>query len=430
MTRTFLMIRSVAFAFVTKLSGGATVFVALPVISHGVSSADYATFLTTMNVTAVVGLIFLPYAILYIRELAHAFATEDRGRIRAAIRDTFGSHVFLLFVVCCVLALASIIANMKISLSTAMIVGIILNLVQVAASWGQLYRIAERTDHVTSIIQTATNVLMVICLLALSYTNRLSALTVCVAYFGIPAAAEIVIFAQLLVTRKLRIAIDGSAVAAFKARMPESIPLYLSPVADYVKVYASAMLVLIATTSYDYIVFSTSILLMARLVNPVTLVTRPMMPAFIDALLRDDRRWLDGLRKALFGSALVGAAIAAVLPFCINKEILTFAFPKEVRDVSFHFIVFCSYFAFSYALVALLAPLYIGARRAPFYGIANLGFTLAGAASGTLLSMKFGAAGMMGALAIATTVCGFFLLISMNWAKDGHVVPPPKSHPV
>ncbi len=418
MGRTFLMIRSVAFAFVTKISGGATVFLALPLISHGASPVDYATFLTTMNIAASIGLIFVPFAALYIRELAHAFATEDPQLLKSAVRNTFGSHATLMAAVIVALAAGLAATSSLFSLNSSVIVGLALSTLQLGASWGQIYRIAHRSDYVTSIVQTAGNVVMVLSLVMLSRTDRLSGFSAATVYFGVPAFTDVFILAQLLATRQVDLRIGRSAIRAFWTRVPESAPLYLSPVADYLKVYASAMLVLAVGRRYDYIVFSTSILLVARLVNPVTLITRPLMPAYIDAIHRDDAHWLNGLRKAFFGAALVGAIVAAIVPLFMSESILAFIFPKEVHDLSLLFIVFCSYFGFSYALVALLGPLYIGARRASFYGVWNFAFTLAGALLGTLLCIWFGAAAMMGSLAVSTTICGFFLLASIRWSKD------------
>jgi hypothetical protein len=146
-----------------------------------------------------------------------------------------------------------------------------------------------------------------------------------------------------------------------------------------------------------------------------------MMPAFIDALHRRDTAWLTRLKKLLFGAAAIGAIIAGTLPFGINKSIITFAFPKEVSDLPIIYIIFCSYFAFAFAFVALLAPLYIGAHRAVFYGILNFAFTLAGVAVGALLCMRFGASAMMGSLAVMMTICAIFLLAAISLVIDSHL---------
>jgi len=144
------------------------------------------------------------------------------------------------------------------------------------------------------------------------------------------------------------------------------------------------------------------------------------MPAFIDALHRNDTKWLTGLKQLLFAATLIGAIGAGILPFCISKSALHFVFPKEVKDLSTLYIVFCSYFAFAYALVALLAPLYIGAHRTRLYGISNLSFTVAGGVLGAVLCMRFGASAMMGSLALMTTLCAIFLLVSISWGGDAH----------
>src|SRR5271166_3471396 len=369
MNRNFLMLRSVAFAFVTKLSGGATVFISLPIISHGLSPSDYASFLTTINITATAGLLFYSFGVLYVREIAHAFAKGDPHLITAAIRNTFGSHVTLWSTVTLCLAIGVLAARNVIFLNNSILIGIALNSIQCAAGWAGIYRAANRSDHVSSIVQTVSNIAMVSCLYILSRNGGLSSVSAALAFFGIPAAGDVIIFLQLVISKGLNLRIDRNAIPAFVARIPECITLSLSPLADYIKFYGSSMLVLLMSNSYNYILFSASMVLMSRLVSPVTLIARPMMPAFIDALHREDMRWLDGLTKALLGAAALGTAIAGIAPFFVSQQILAAIFPKEVRDIPTIYLIFCSYFAFTYALIALLAPLYIGAHRASFFGM-------------------------------------------------------------
>ena len=422
MNRNFLMLRSVAFAFVTKLSGGATVFISLPIISHGLSPSDYASFLTTINITATAGLLFYSFGVLYVREIAHAFAKGDPHLITAAIRNTFGSHVTLWSTVTLCLAIGVLAARNVIFLNNSILIGIALNSIQCAAGWAGIYRAANRSDHVSSIVQTVSNIAMVSCLYILSRNGGLSSASAALAFFGIPAAGDVIIFLQLVISKRLNLRIDRDAIPAFVARIPECITLSLSPLADYIKFYGSSMLVLLMSNSYNYILFSASMVLMSRLVSPVTLITRPMMPAFIDALHREDMRWLDGLKKALLGAAALGTAIAGIAPFFVSQQILAAIFPKEVHDIPTIYLIFCSYFAFTYALIALLAPLYIGAHRASFFGMSNLGFTLAGAAIGALLCLKFDASAMMGSLAVMMAICSLFLLASIDWARDSHAL--------
>jgi O-antigen/teichoic acid export membrane protein len=422
MNRNFLLLRSVAFAFVTKLSGGATVFISLPIVSHGLSPSDYASFLTTINITATSGLLFYSFGVLYVREIAHAFAVGDPHLITAAIRNTFGSHVTLWSAVTLCLAIGVLAARNVISLNHSVLIGIALNSIQCAAGWGGIYRAADRSDYVSSIVQTISNIAMVSCLFLLSRNGGLSSTSAALAFFGIPAAGDVIIFLQLVISKRLNLQIDRSAISAFLARIPECITLSLSPIADYMKFYGSSMLVLLISNSYNYILFSASMVLMSRLVSPVTLITRPMMPAFIDALHREDIRWLDGLKKALFSAAALGTVVAAIAPFFVNQQILSAIFPKEVHDVPTIYVIFCSFSAFAFALVILLAPLYIGARRASFYGMSNLGFTLAGAAIGALLCLKFDASAMMGSLAVMMMICSLFLLASIDWTRDSHTV--------
>ncbi|MCI0465699.1 MAG: hypothetical protein L0Y57_01620 [Beijerinckiaceae bacterium] len=422
MSRTLLMFRSVAFAFVTKLSGAATVFIGLPIIAHSLPVGDYAIFLATMNIAAAAGLVFAPFGLLYIRELSHAFASEDRTEAERAVKATFGCHAALTAGVLALLTIGFLAMGSTNYFKASVLLGISLNTLAMAASWGQVYRIAERSDYVTSIIQTMSNIIMVASLATLSITNNLTDMSVSAVYFGVPAMGELLVFSQLLLKRRLRPRLDRSALAAFKTRVPRTIPLFLAPISNYVIVYGISIIVLSVSDTYNYIVISTSILLIARIVNPVSLITRPMMPAFIDARQRNDIKWLVMLKRIFLAAAAIGAVMAAILPFIVSEKIIYFAFPKEVHGLSLVYLMFCSYFAFSYALVTLLEPLFIGAHRASFYGLSNLAFTLAAAAAGTLFGGKFGAAAMMGALAISTTLNGLFLLAKTSWTKDSYAL--------
>jgi len=59
------------------------------------------------------------------------------------------------------------------------------------------------------------------------------------------------------------------------------------------------------------------------------------MPAYIDALIRKDMRWLSGLKKAFLAIAAAGALMAIGLPFLLTPQIVSFALPPEIRSVSF-----------------------------------------------------------------------------------------------
>ncbi|MCI0690522.1 hypothetical protein L0337_00780, partial [candidate division KSB1 bacterium] len=174
MNRTILMIRSVGFALVAKTSGGAMVFIALPIVAHGLPAVDYASFLTTVNIVAAVGLVFAPFGMLYIRELAHAFASENPARAKTAIKNTFGIHAILTLTVFTVVTIGFLAAGSFIPLRSSMLLGLVLNITQIGAGWAQVYRVAERSDYVTSLVQMICNISMAASLVVLSMTNQMT----------------------------------------------------------------------------------------------------------------------------------------------------------------------------------------------------------------------------------------------------------------
>lgn len=409
MSRNFLILRSVAFAIVTKLSGAAMVFIALPVISHSASPADYEAFLTTMNIASVAGLVFTPFMILGTRELAHAFVSEHYD-LDKAIQSTFGTQLIVTLIVAGGIAFFFLFSSHFVAPKSAMLLGLTLTLAQLAAGWAEAYRVANRSDYVTSVLQTLSNVIMVSLLLALAHYG-MTIMPICLIYFGMPALAQFLLFCHLVFVKGVHVRLETTPIGLFRKKIYEALPLSLIPAVDYMKIYLSSLLVLLLSGSASYVLYYTGILYIARLINPLTLITRPLMPAYIDAINRNDIRWLGGLKKILLGLAASGALMALALPFLLTPRVLSFAFPPEIRSISIFYIVLACLFAYGHALVSLLSPLYIGGHRASFYGLANLAFTAAALAIGALFCTAFGALAMMGSLACATAACGVFLLV-------------------
>ncbi|MGO8847887.1 MAG: hypothetical protein ACLQFI_21665 [Methylocella sp.] len=407
-SRNFLIFRSVAFAVVTKMSGAAMVFIALPVIAHSASPADYEAFLKAMNVAAVVGLVFVPFMTLTTRELSHAFVNE-KADLDQAIQNTFGMQLLLTIALSgCFMSLLLLYPKFAVT-ETAMVIGITLTLLQLAASWADAYRVANRSDYVTNIIQTAANIILVSLLLVLT-SRSVGIQTVCILYFGIPALSQTILLFHLLLTKRIHLRLKVMTLAVFRKRLREAVPLALIPGVDYMKIYLSSMLVLFLGTGNAYILYYTSILYIARLINPLTLITRPLMPAYIDALIQRDRKWLGGLKMALAAIAAGGALMALIPPFLLTPRIVSIALPPEIHSVSFLYLTLCSLFGYGHGLVSLLAPFYVGGHRAAFYGFCNLVATSTAIAIGAFFCSAYGALAMMASLSIATTACAIFLL--------------------
>lgn len=408
-SRNFLILRSVAFAFVTKISGAAMVFIALPLIARRASPSDYEAFLMTMNIAAVGGLVFVPFMTLATRELSHAFVNGKA--VDDTIQKTFGMQLILTITLSgCFFCFILFFPKLAVS-EPAIIIGITLTLFQLAASWAEAYRIANRSDYVTNIVQTVANLILVSLLLIL--TGHYAGIeAICTLYFGIPAVSQIILLFHLLLTKRVHLRFKLIPLSVFRKRLHEAFPLFVIPGVDYIKIYLSSMLILFVGTGNDYILYYTSILYIARLINPLTLITRPMMPAYIDALVRNDLKWLKGLNNALLALAGGGAITALAIPWVLTPQIVSAVLPPEIRGVSFLYLTLCCLFGYGHGLISLLMPLYVGGHRASFYGFCSLAFTAAAVAIGTFFCSTHGAIAMMASLSITTVACAIFLLIN------------------
>jgi O-antigen/teichoic acid export membrane protein len=357
----------------------------------------------------------MPFLTLSTRELAHAFVFENY-EITKAVQNTFGIQLIVTVIVTAGFALFFVFFSHFVPPKGAMLIGLALTIVQLSASWADTYRVANRSDYVSSIVATIANVSLITMLLALT-NYGMTIMPICIIYFGVPALAQLFLFFHLVIVGHVHLRFEASPMLRFRKKLLEALPLSLIPAVDYIKIYLSGIIVLIASNSESYILYYTSILYIARLINPLTLITRPLMPAYIDALNRKDVIWLSGLKKMLFGTAVAGAIMAFLLAILLTPKILSLVYPPEVGEISFFYVILCCLFAYGHALVNLLSPLYVGAYRASFYGLVNLAFTVFAIAIGAFFCSSYGAFAMMGSLSAATTACAIFLLVDFLYRR-------------
>ena len=83
----------------------------------------------------------------------------------------------------------------------------------------------------------------------------------------------------------------------------------------------------------EYAAYATIVLLVARFTNPMSLITRPLMPALLDAVARSDAAWLINARSAVLLTVGISVVLTAVVGFFLPM-VFVLLFPGVLQSVS------------------------------------------------------------------------------------------------
>ncbi|RYG88868.1 MAG: hypothetical protein EON59_03080 [Alphaproteobacteria bacterium] len=404
-SRNRALVRSVAFGGLTKVGGGLVVVLGLPLIAHGLSVDAYAAFLKAMTSASIITLAFGAAGTVSVRDIARALKAGT-DQLHAAERRTFGLFVVIATVTLAVAALAT-----PFNLAASPHAGIIgfatlLVLLQGLAQWGEVNRVASRSDHLSSLWQFSGNVVILLLLIVFS---RFGLLPVVMIYFAVPMVIQVAVFIHLMVQRRSWV-VPRFSVGAVISDFRAMVPVAGNSFADYAKIFLSGLLVSRLSVAADFGLYMTLVLFAARLVNPLSLVTRPLMPAYLDALHHDDRHWLKAVRTALLIFASIafigGAGIVAMLDPSFFRAII----PEKLGEVSRPEIASLMLFLWGHGFTTLLTPLFYAADRDRLLWAVNGGFVGLGLVVGGLLTVHGGATAMLAAMAACSALAALTLL--------------------
>lgn len=398
------MLRSVVFGAVAKVAGSLTLLVGFPIVAHALPAAAYREFLLAISVASFTGL-FVGAAILVgVRAVSEATASAslpagtnapDDERL-AVTSDAFG---FLLALSCLTAAVSSIVTVFVFPDSWIVLVaGTVLVGLTGCLMIGDVVRLAERKDYITSRWQVGGSIALLVLFALLSGQGLIWVVLI---YFGVPLVTQSLILAQLLSTSHRRLTPRLSKASALRSAR-EAVPVLTNGFADYLKVYGAGLLVAKLIPVDDFVRLSTIVMLASRLNSPISLVTRPLLPNYIHALQADDQRWLRIVSRVLIVAALLivcGIGLSAFVPPAWLGPWL----PAGVRAFATVEIVWAATLLGGLLLTTILFPLYVARRQTMLFAAGNLGIMVASLALGYAATM----AGVHGAMLTAVAAGAF-----------------------
>lgn len=406
MGRNFAIFRSVAFGLLTKISGAFLVFLGLPLIGTSLSANEYATFLKCMTVTSMFGLFYGAMSSVSVRDLSKALHQPARSRLQAEFSVIVAIGLLLLgfnisiFGILCALEMEAAFSS---AYAIAMISIFIVGFFQI----GDNYLVAARQDYITSITQLFVGILT----LGSIYQFRSAGLDIIVAiYFGFPIILAAFVTAYVVCAHKLSLAPLFDRRAIF-IRVSNAFFLFLNGISDYCKIYIAPLILVYTSSNERYAQLATIFLFVARLVNPVSLIARPLLPAIVDAIERNDAKWLANLRRLIYGVSFVSAVAILLFLFVIDPEIYTAIVPHTLGGVAMQDVFAAGLLLWSQGIIALVLPVYVVFHRTNLHTFINATSVLTGIATGCTLIL-LGYEGSYGFAFAMLNCIGAFLLIA------------------
>jgi hypothetical protein len=390
-SRNLVILRSILFGTFARIGGALSIFVGLPVIAHALPPDQYATFLRAIGIVTLGTLMYGAASRTSVRALAHAVEKNDADGLARAERET-ATFFLIVFAIVTIIGLpAFVIAGVGTAAALPLFVAFILTQIQGVLFWSDAYRVALRTDHKITSWQLIGTTVMVASLVAFSHVGLWATLLI---YFGCPLITQIGVTAQLARERPIHIR-PLLNLDPILNQSRTAIPVLLYDGSDYVKIFGSSLVVSVLTDNFDFARYSTIALFISRLVNPLALITRPLLPAFINATHERDAAWM---RWASHTVIVVSAASFIGLlgvSFLFGPSLFDWVLPEPLGAVSLAEMLCGALFFWGYAIASLLVPFYVAAGREVMLGSANCGFVAIGIVSGAIATQHWGSVGML-----------------------------------
>ena len=375
------------------------VFVGLPIIGKSLPIADYAIFLYGMALVSIINLLFGAPGILYTRELARSYSLAEIKDIVKAENSALGFFI-VIFAIGSIIILPFVWETTEVANRNAMLILTGVALLSGLFRIGNIDRVASRTDHISSLWQFGGNAVVIVLLLT---WKQLDLLIVVLVYFGVPLLVQIIIVIQILI-EKHRIPCPSFDFFVIRNNIKSLLPILLFQAGEYSKIYLSAIAVSMVSDDTNYTRFATIILIAARLVNPVSLITRPLMPAYVDARHHRDDKWLKRV-KAVISYMLIGCYTGAMMVVLVlDPSIVHWLLPSGAPEVSQIEIGLIFLFVGSQGFTTLLAPLFFAGDGTKFLAYVNFLSVFAAIAIGSITTVYWGSIGMLAAMGIGGTV--------------------------
>ena len=408
--RNYAFIRSVLFSTLTKIFGFLVLFGCLPLAALSLNTIEYATFNFSMTIAGVFSIVFTPPAALLVSKFAHFSSLGDDESVRKLTESSITMFLLLGVLVLPIAVFASFYltaAEFRRSIVSVVIVVLTTNVL----SWADVFRLGHRRDHISSVFGLGNNILIMFFVFLLYRHQLLSFFSLIAIYYLSPLIWALLSFLQLVLSRRFRIRLTVSFDECVRT-LRDCTPLVAGVASDYVRLYVSLLVTFYLASPQSYAIYSTVILLVARLMNPISLLSRPLVPAYIDAISRQDYRWIAMLRQvmaaiAAFSVALIPAVwlLAAIYPV---GEIHLGAIIVE-KNLVRPYLVGGMLLLVSALFLSLLASIYLGAQQISIYSRVCLLANLIGVCFGASAMHITGPVGLLAALAIGNALSAIYL---------------------
>lgn len=408
MSRNFLFLRSIFASLLTKLFGLLVVFISLPLAAISLNTNDYATFNYSMAITGLLGIVTGPVSSALVVRFAHTSDADNHRQIAEESLATFMTLGVVLAPPAISAAYFLSPYEHRAAIALAAVAVVATNI----CSWAEIYRIGVREDHISSAFALGNNITIISGVYLLSRSDGLSFGNMLLVYYSSPLLWNVLSLVYLLRSKALRVHWVGE-IDRLKAVLIEALPLFGQTASEYVRLYFSSMLAFYVVSTSSYAVFSTLVLFVARLTNPFSLVARPLVPAYVDAIKRSDFRWLRTLNQLIVGVL----AIAALSIAAVGVAAIAFSFEEihigaiAIRpDTIGHYLVLSGLMFWSSVISMALGSLYLALRRASEFSNVTLFANVLAVSVGTLLAFEFDAIALFASIAITNSISVVFLL--------------------
>ena len=410
MDRNYAFVRSVVFSTLTKIVGFFVVFGCLPLAALSLNTIEYATFNFSMTITGVFSIVFTPLSALLVSRFSHLSSLADDDSVRKLAESSFTMFLLLGALILPLALIASVYltaTEFRGSIAWAMIALLFTNVL----FWADVFRLGHRRDHISSIFGLANNVSIISFVYILYHHGLLSYFNLILIYYFSPLVWSFFSFLQLILSRRIRIRLTVSFEECIRI-LRDSTPLVAGVLSDYIKLYVSSLVAFYLASPQAYAVYSTIILLVARLTSPISLLSRPLIPAYIDAISRQDYRWIAMFRQVMAAIAALSVALTLVvwLAAAIHPigEIHLGAIVIE-KNLVRPYLVSGMLLLVSALFLSLLASVYLGAQQMAIFSRVCPLANLAGVCSGASAMPITGPVGLLSAIAIFNALAAIYL---------------------
>ncbi|MDT4743658.1 hypothetical protein [Bradyrhizobium sp. WYCCWR 12699] len=406
--RSYLLIRSIAFSALTKAFGFLVIFACLPLAALSLTADEYAAFNYSMAATTTFAIVFTPVGTTFVVRFAHA--SNDRIELRRLAQNSLAIFMTLgLALELPAILFAYWLSPAEFRLSIAVCAAAFV--ATATLSWAEVFRLGVRQDHISSAFGLASNATIILIFGLLHQYEGLTFARVLTVYYFCPLCWALVSFLQVLFSTGIRFRLQTD-YDEWKRTIWHARPNVVNSVSDYIKLYGASFVAFYLSGAQAYGAFSTVQLLIARLSNPLSLIARPLIPAYVDAIARGDLRWVRWLKRA--SSILCLVAFLAVLlvvlvtavkpPGDVRVGVVALHGPESTWYSVSGFLLFAST-----SSLTLLASVYLAERRMGVFSRTCLVANVASVLVGGFATAWIGPIAMLASIAAGSAIASIYL---------------------